>query len=211
MSGIPSEQPTSGVDVLLEHNYDGIQEYDNPTPGWWWWIFIGTFAFSVVYFIFFQFSPVSWTIHESYDVATAELLRRQFGDLRLEPDEATILRYANDPEWLLVGRSVFQGRCTQCHGRNGEGLVGPNLTDDHYKNVKKAADIAHVIANGAANGAMPAHKNQLHPNEIVLTASYIASLRGLNLPGRAPEGEIIPPWPAPPTPPQPDRAPGEPR
>ena len=87
-------------------------------------------------------------------------------------------------------------KCAQCHGPDASGLTGPNMTDDHYKNIKKITDIPQVIANGAANAAMPAWKNQLHPNEIVLTAAYIASLRGKNLPGpRGPEGDPIPPWP----------------
>ena len=77
--------------------------------------------------------------------------------------------------------------------------MGPNLTDDHYKNVKKIEDIAKVIQNGAANGAMPAWRNRLsHINKIVLVAAYVAKMRGKNLSGPRPdpEGELIPPWPA---------------
>jgi cytochrome c oxidase cbb3-type subunit 3 len=74
--------------------------------------------------------------------------------------------------------------------------VGPNLTDDYYKNVKQITDIAEVIKNGAAGGSMPAWKTRLHPNEVVLMAAYVAGLRGKNLKGRPPEGEKIPPWPS---------------
>lgn len=184
-------------DVVLDHNYDGIQEYDNPTPGWWWWLFHLTTAFSIVYFVFFQFSKEAWTLAEEHDAAVARNLRQQFGEIgTLQADEATLLKYMHDERWLAVGRSVFLGRCVTCHGPNGEGLVGPNLTDDAYKNVRTIVDIATVIANGAANNAMPGWKQQLHPNEIVLTAAYIASLRGRNLPGpRGAEGDVIPPWP----------------
>jgi hypothetical protein len=73
------------------------------------------------------------------------------------------------------------------------------LTDDHYKNVKQLIDIASVIEKGAANGSMPAWQNRLIPNEIVLVSSYVANMRGKNLTGRPPEGEVIPPWPAEPT------------
>jgi len=79
--------------------------------------------------------------------------------------------------------------------------VGPNLTDENWKNVQKIADIPQVIMNGAAAGAMPAWKTRLHPNEVVLVAAYVASLRGKNLPGpRGPEGTAIAPWPAAPKP-----------
>jgi cytochrome c oxidase cbb3-type subunit 3 len=71
------------------------------------------------------------------------------------------------------------------------------LTDDYWKNVKQLADIPKVIAEGAAAGAMPSWKTRLHPNEVVLVAAYVASLRGKNLPGpRGQEGDLIPRWPA---------------
>ncbi|MGE0480608.1 MAG: cbb3-type cytochrome c oxidase N-terminal domain-containing protein [Phycisphaerae bacterium] len=191
MSGLPQ-------DVVLDHNYDGIQEYDNPTPGWWWLIFHATTVFSIVYFLFFTFSPDAWTLADEHQAAVAANLRLQFGEIgELQPDAATILKYSRDEKWLTVGKTVFAGRCVGCHATNGQGMIGPNLTDDHWKNVKKVEDIATVITNGAAGNAMPAWKTQLHPNEIVLTASYIASLRGKNLPGpRGPEGDAIPPWSA---------------
>ncbi|MBL8878956.1 MAG: c-type cytochrome [Phycisphaerales bacterium] len=187
----------SAEPMLLDHNYDGIQEYDNPTPGWWWMLFHATVVFSIVYFLFFQFSPDSWTLKDAYNASVVVDLRKQFAEIgELKADEATIVKYSTDKKWLEVGRNTFATNCVSCHGRDGEGVVGPNMTDDAYKNVKTITDIATVITNGAANGAMPAWKNRLHPNEVVLTASYIASLRGKNLPSARPvEGDVIPPWP----------------
>lgn len=198
-------------DVVLDHNYDGIQEYDNPTPGWWWMLFNVTIVFSVVYFAYYQLSAVAPTVQDEYEVAVTEALREQFGEIgELKPDEPTMLRFLHDDKWLAVGRSTFIGKCASCHGRDANGLVGPNMTDDNYKNVKKLTDIATVIRDGAANGAMPSWKNQLHPNEVVLTACYIASLRGKNMPGpRGPEGDIIPPWPTAPAASQPEKADGK--
>ncbi len=185
-------------DVLTDHEYDGIQEYDNPTPGWWHWIFWGTVVFSACYFVFFHMSPESWTVEESYELAVARNLEQQFSEIGdLTPDEATIVRFMDDEKWLKVGKSTFAAECVTCHGADASGLVGPNLTDEHFKNVKTITDIASVVMNGAANGAMPAQKNRMHPNKIVLVSSYVASLRGQNLPGpRGAEGEVIPPWPA---------------
>ncbi len=75
-------------------------------------------------------------------------------------------------------------------------MVGPNLTDENWKNVRNIEDIAKVIANGAANGSMPAWKNRMsHKNQIVLTAAYVASLRDNPVTGgKPPEGNPIPPW-----------------
>ena len=79
---------------------------------------------------------------------------------------------------MLYANSVFLTNCQSCHGPDGSGVVGPNLTDDYYKNVKKITDIAEVIKNGAAGGSMPAWKTRLHPNEVILMAAYVAGLRG---------------------------------
>jgi len=103
----------------------------------------------------------------------------------------------DDPQWMSYGQSVFSANCANCHGSAGGGGVGPNLTDEAYLNVKTITDIHTVIDQGANNGAMPAWGKRLHPNEIVLLSSYVASLRGKNLPGKGVEGEVIPPWPAP--------------
>ena len=108
----------------------------------------------------------------------------------------------NDKKWLAAGRSAYKANCVSCHGQNGEGNIGPNLTDDHWKNVKTIEDLYKVIDEGAANGSMPAWRNRLtHINTRILTAAYVASLRGsLAGGGKAAEGNKIAPWPAPPPP-----------
>ena len=184
-------------DQLLDHEYDGIQEYDNPCPGWWHAIFLATVVFSVVYFLFFQVGNNGWTLAEAWNAAkTADMKERFSGMGELHNDTATILKYMKDPDWMVYANSVFLTNCQSCHGPDGSGVVGPNLTDDYYKNVKQITDIAEVIKNGAAGGSMPSWKTRLHPNEVVLMAAYVAGLRGKNLKGRPPEGEKIPPWPS---------------
>ena len=192
----------STYDELLDHSYDGVQEFDNPTPGWWNWLFGLSVVFSIGYFIFFHLGQYGWTVQDAHRAAVTADAVRQYGRIGdLTPDEPTILKYMQDPVWLAVGEGIFRSNCVQCHGQNGEGNIGPNMTDDYYKNIKKLSDFGDVIANGAANGAMPAWRNRLgHKNDIVMAACYMASLRGKNLPGpRGLEGEIIPPWPKPPT------------
>jgi cytochrome c oxidase cbb3-type subunit 3 len=188
-------------DKLKEHAYDGIQEYDNPLPGWWKWMFVGSFVFSIFYLLYFHIGAPGRTIHDQYDREVAINTRLQFQDIgELEPTQETLVAYLHKPSWLKVGQVVFKTNCISCHGREGEGKVGPNLTDDYYKNLRNIEGIAKVIANGAGNGAMPAWSNRLHPNEIVLVSAYVASLRGTqpSSEGKPPEGSEIDPWPEPP-------------
>lgn len=188
---------------LTDHEYDGIREYDNPCPTWWHLMFLGTFVFSIVYFLFFLGS-FGWTVAEAYDTAVAKNLKLRFAEIgELKADEPTLVEYLGKPDWLAIGASVFQAQCKSCHGADGAGLVGPNLTDNRYKNVKQLVDVARVVENGASAGAMPAWKSRLHPNEIVLVAAYVASLRGKSIagPGDAVEQRDgtyreISPWPA---------------
>ncbi|WP_339743620.1 cbb3-type cytochrome c oxidase N-terminal domain-containing protein [uncultured Rubinisphaera sp.] len=183
---------------LTGHNYDGIQEYDNPLPGWWKMLFIGSIVYGVLYMVYYHNGQVDRSMLVEYQQAVAANLRLQFSEIgELNPDRETLLTYMDDVKWSAVGESVFKTHCVSCHGSNGEGKIGPNLTDDKWKNVKTIEDIAKVVSEGAGNNAMPAWKTRLHPNELVLVSAYVASLRGTN-PGAAKSpiaGEkSIPPW-----------------
>lgn len=190
-------QPEPGA-KLTDHSYDGIQEYDNPTPGWWTWIFVATIVFAVAYFVVMLNHGESLGVKGTYDAAVADSMARQFSQLgQLEPDAPTLIRFATDPKeqpWLTFGRAVFQTNCASCHGRSAEGLSGPNLTDDAYIHIRKIEDIVTVVTKGANNGAMPAWGNRLQENEVVLVSAYIASLRGTNAPGLGAQGQVIPAW-----------------
>jgi cytochrome c oxidase cbb3-type subunit 3 len=208
-------------DELLDHEYDGIREFDNPCPAWWHLIFIGSIVFSVFYWAFFHLGPSvgknGWTPLDAYEQAHADNLNLQFGGVELTLDERTMLELmqgtftppadpaaepagassAEPKDWLAMGATIFKTNCKSCHAEDGSGLVGPNLTDEYYKNVKQLLDIATVIENGAANGSMPAWKNRLDTNQVVLVSAYVAAMRGKNLTGpKGPEGDVIPPWPS---------------
>lgn len=181
---------------LTSHSYDGIQEYDNPLPGWWkflFWVFI---LFAPVYYAYVHLGVDGRSVHDAYKLKMESIFTLRYKEIGdLEPDRETILKYMNDPEWLVVGEVAFKTNCVSCHGANGEGKLGPNLTDDYWKNVYNVEDIAKVIADGAASGSMPAWKTRFsHPNQIVLTAAYIASLRKNPVDGNKPEGKLVPPW-----------------
>jgi cytochrome c oxidase cbb3-type subunit III len=197
MSDLQKSTETSGQDILTDHAYDGIQEYDNPMPGWWVWLFVATIVFSGFYYFIATvvtgaFSPVA-----SYDQAMADVLKKQLaGGGLLKGDAVTLLRLSKDADSLKTGQAIFATNCVSCHGRDAAGMTGPNLTDDAYLNVQKIEDICDVVTKGRNNGAMPAWVNRLNPNEVVLVSAYAAALRGQNKPGLPPQGKVIPPWSA---------------
>lgn len=192
-----STPPRSLKDQLTDHEYDGIREYDNPTPGWWHAIFLSTILFALFYWSFFSFSPVAWTPQDRWQKRQVAEYQRIFGELGdLAPDQPTILKLRNNGQLMQVALGMFQSNCAQCHAKDGGGINGVNLCDDAYKNVEKVADIYNVITKGAAVGAMPTWENRLSANERVLLASYVASLRGSTPANpRAAEGKPIPAWP----------------
>ncbi|MEM1063057.1 MAG: cbb3-type cytochrome c oxidase N-terminal domain-containing protein [Planctomycetota bacterium] len=175
------QEPDGGDEYgrFTGHDYDGIREYDNPLPAWWSWMFVGSIFYAVGYWAFYHNGIEGRSVYAAYDRAVADNLKTQFAEIgELDAGRETILRFADDPKWVKVGEVTYLANCVSCHGQDAGGLVGPNLTDDYWKHVKKAEDIATVLRDGANNGAMPGWQHRLHKNEIVLLSSYLVSLRG---------------------------------
>ena len=183
--------------LVAAQSVDGISILDNPVPSWWKILFIALILFAPLYILFFHSGMAGRSIYDQYDAHKGQIFEVRFNEIGvLAADRETILEYLNEkPDWLTVGRITYQANCASCHGADGGGLVGPNLTDDYWKHVRSVEGIATVIENGAGNGAMPAWKTRFsHPNQIVLTAAYVASLRRKPVPGKGPEGVQIPDW-----------------
>ncbi|MBX3355856.1 MAG: c-type cytochrome [Phycisphaeraceae bacterium] len=183
---------------ILDHEYDGIREYDNPLPQWWTWLMWGTVLFSVPYFVFYTFGTGE-TLEQSYDSETAAfftVLARRLGDI--QPDEQTLVRLSKDDTFMSIGRVLFRANCSVCHGPDGGGGTGPNLTDDSFINVKQVTDLYRVIHDGVINKGMPAWNRNFSQPQMVVLSAYVASLRGTTPSApKAPEGQVIAPWPAP--------------
>ncbi|HSI35045.1 MAG TPA: cbb3-type cytochrome c oxidase N-terminal domain-containing protein [Tepidisphaeraceae bacterium] len=182
---------------LTGHNYEGIEEYDNPMPGWWSWLFAATIGFSALYLLFAalagsQFGPLG-----AYEQELSADADRQFaavGEVKSDPE--SLLALSKAERAMTVGKALFQTHCTACHGPAGAGLTGPNLTDESYINVRTVGDVPDVVRKGRNNGAMPAWENRLTPRDVAVLSAYVLSLRGTNVPGRPPEGQSIAAWSA---------------
>ena len=187
-------------DSFADHSYDGIQEYDNPLPAWWKWLFALSILYAPFYVMYFHNGVAGRSLEDQYNSAQNENTKKQYAEIgTLGADEATIAKFLHEPKWVGVGESIYKANCVSCHGTDGSGNVGPNLCDENFKHIKNLTDIHKVIADGVAGGAMPGWSKRLqHPNDIVLVSVYVASLRGTKQPGegKSPDGSPIPPWPA---------------
>ena len=181
-------------DKLFEHTYDGIQEYDNPMPAWWVWLFVLTVVIAYPYIVRYHFGPgkspqEKWLAEqEAYSLQ----LLATYGEL--EADRETLLTYMDDATAMTGMSGLFRGRCAQCHVADGSGNVGPNLTDDRWINVKQITDIPEIIRTGLSAKGMPGWGDRLTETQIVLLSSYVAQLTRQPVEGKAPEGEPLVAW-----------------
>jgi cytochrome c oxidase cbb3-type subunit 3 len=198
-------------DRLLGHDYDGIQEYDNKLPNWWLWILYGSIIFSVLYWLFFHTFDVGLQPSERYKVemikAAEEQLARM-GDSELTDESLSLM--ATIPTRVEQGRQVFEQFCVVCHGTQGEGTVGPNLTDAYWIHGGKPTKIHETVTHGVLEKGMAAWGNQLGPARVQAVVAYVLTIKGQNVAGKAPEGEEeLPEEAAPESPAEGEEAPAE--
>ena len=91
---------------------------------------------------------------------------------------------------LASGKKVFEANCVQCHGSLGEGLIGPNLTDNYWINGNLFADNVRTVVDGVLAKGMISWRGKLSPTQIHQVTSYIHTLRGTHPPkAKAPQGQ----------------------
>ena len=179
---------------LMDHEYDGIREYDNPLPAWWTWTWIATIVFCFPYVMWYHLgegSTIQENLQQEQAAYAAQLIER-YGDL--EADQATIAKYMHDDGAMLAMRNEFQTNCARCHREDAGGQSGPNLTDDSWLHVKQVTDIVDVLRQGVTEKGMPSWDGILTDTQLVLMAAYVAQLRENPVDGKAPQGERLPPW-----------------
>lgn len=183
-------------EILLDHDYDGIQELDNHLPPWWKGLFYVTVVYAVVYLLVFHVFKTAPLQEEKYEmeVAAAEALKAsQEADIVVDFDENTVTA-SSEPGELADGQQFFEAQCAVCHKADGGGLAGPNLTDKYWKHGGSMSDVYKVIKNGVPNTAMISWESQLNPVRMRNVASYVMTLQGTNPPGALPpDGELYEP------------------
>ncbi|MEZ0314180.1 MAG: cbb3-type cytochrome c oxidase N-terminal domain-containing protein, partial [Myxococcota bacterium] len=172
-----------------EHVYDGIRELDNPMPTWWVASWFVTIVFSYFYVVHMDNDGTG--VLDEYKVAVnAQAARDAAAALALgEVSESSLAVLAKDPATMAQARTRFVSTCAVCHGERGEGVIGPNLTDNYWKNCDgDLVGVHHVIDVGVPTRGMPAWGKQLDPIELRKLAAFVGTLAGTNVEGgKAPE------------------------
>lgn len=176
---------------LIEgHNFDGIEELDNPPPPWLMYIFYISVLFSIGYFIYYHMTDAGPDQYDELNQELAVAAKVQAKRVAALPPAATTA--STDPADLAAGKELYTGKaCFACHGMNGEGnAIGPNLTDGSWINGCSYADVVKIIKNGMPTKGMTPYKDQLTAEQTEQIASYVLSLVGTN-PANAKEAQGV--------------------
>jgi cytochrome c oxidase cbb3-type subunit 3 len=178
-----------GKDRLLDHSYDGIQEYDNPMPRWWLWIFYATIVFVPLYYVLPAPFGEGPGMVARYEAEMARQRASQPAEAVAALTDEELEARAHDAAAIATGRAVFGANCAACHRADGGGLIGPNLTDAAWLHGGTPTAIHATIVNGVLEKGMPGWGRLLRPAEVDAVTAYVLSLRGSNPPSpKAPEG-----------------------
>jgi len=194
----PQEEPE--IDELTKdrylggHEYDGIRELDNRMPRWWLYLFYITIVFAVVYMLGYHVTGWWPSQDKEYEIEMAE----QTAIKKANPEPVVDLEAMvpmTDPADLTAGQETYKKICSVCHGQNGEGLVGPNFTDQYWihgdstNNTISIKHLYNVVITGVIEKGMIPYKDQLSPVQIQQVLSYILTLQGTTPPNpKAPQG-----------------------
>lgn len=180
-------------ELILDHNYDGIQELDNDLPSWWLYGFYVSIVFAGVYLAYYHIFD-GQTQDEEYIAEVTKAHKEVEAFKKANPDliDASSVELLTDAADLEAGEGIYMTSCVACHKADGGGSIGPNLTDEHWILGGGIGDVFNTISEGGRDGkGMVAWKSDLNAQEIAQVASYVLSLQGTNPPdAKGPEGDV---------------------
>ena len=172
-------------DDLLDHDADGIREFDNDLPRWWLYSFYVTIAFAAVYLLNFHVLPQPL-------VGAPSVVAEYQADLAAHPKTSgpatgpgagAVIAVLSDPHELAEGKQIFESQthpCVACHRADLGGLVGPNLADDTWLHGCSLGEVVASIRTGFPTTGMVPYGGgpALSDRELQELGSYILSSRG---------------------------------
>ena len=185
-----------GEVILREHEYDGIQEFDQKLPNWWLFTFYGGIVWFVVYWVLYYHTGVYQTDQQKIVAQVTALQEKKDAELAAtlaSLDDATLIsKWSTDPAIVASGEATFSINCVACHaadlsasmtaGGTKIPLPGLPLNDGQWKYGSKPMDVFNLINKGTPpdspghNGAkMQAWGQMLTPKQVAEVTAYLIS------------------------------------
>jgi len=184
-------QRNESTEETVGHSYDGIEEYDNPLPRWWFMLFVGTVVFALGYLVLYpglgNWKGVlpgyegGWTQVKEWQ-REMDRANEQYGPLYAKFAAMPVEEVAKDPQALKMGGRLFASNCSVCHGSDAKGAYGfPNLTDHEWLWGGEPETIKTSILAGR-QATMPGWLNVIGEDGIRHVTGYVRSLSGRDIP-----------------------------
>ncbi len=184
-------QRHDSTEETVGHSYDGIEEYDNPLPRWWFLLFVATVIFALGYLVLYpglgNWKGVlpgyegGWTQVKEWQ-REMDKANEQYGPLYAKFAAMPVEQVAQDPQALKMGGRLFASNCSVCHGSDAKGAYGfPNLTDGDWL-WGGAPETIKTTIMGGRQAAMPAWRDVIGEDGIRNVAGYVRSLSGRDTP-----------------------------
>ena len=165
------------------HVYDGIEEYDNPLPKWWFQMFVGTLIFTAIYLVLYPGlgsykGLLGWTSVNQLE-REQQQAEEEYGSIYETYAAMPIEELVDDVRAYKMGTRLFANNCAVCHGADGGGNYGfPDLTDGDWLYGGSPEQIKQTLMHGRA-GNMPGWGAIIGEDNVVAAAEYVMSLSGM--------------------------------
>lgn len=181
-------------EILLDHDYDGIQELDYPLPSWWKMTFYGGILFAIPYVLYYGFmgGPSIQDVYEK-DLAKLQEAQAEMASNLSSFSVSYFEDWVDQNNGVEMGAEVYEMNCAACHLAQGQGDIGPNLTDAYWIHGDGETEfIYNMVVEGYEEKGMPAWGEILSKDEIMAVTAYVnEKIINTNVEGKEPQGEKI--------------------
>lgn len=180
-------------DIILDHNYDGIRELDNDLPPWWKYGFYFTILVSVIYIFNYHVIGGGHLQNDEYNASMymAKIAKEEYQKMNANNVNESSVTMLTDKAEIAKGETMYKENCFACHGKLGEGGVGPNLTDEYWLHGGSIKDIFISLKYGWPDKGMKSWQADFSPIQIHQIASYVKTLNGSNPANpKVPQGDL---------------------